>query len=77
MAQDNAEAFAAAIHADLGRPKVEVYAAEIGPIVERSIICAEKVEEWARPELPQVPEWVKPWKPTVYKAPKGTVLIIS
>ncbi|KAF8637546.1 hypothetical protein AX17_002753 [Amanita inopinata Kibby_2008] len=77
MAQENGDAFAAAINADLGRPKLETFTAEVGPIVERSVICAEKLGEWTRPEQVDVPETMKSWQPTVYKMSKGTVLIIA
>ncbi|KAF9459502.1 aldehyde dehydrogenase [Collybia nuda] len=78
MMQENAEALADAINADLGRPRMEAYMAEVCVILERSMICAEKLEEWTKPEvLTDIPDWQKPWHPAVYKMPKGTVLIIS
>ncbi|KIM65523.1 hypothetical protein SCLCIDRAFT_1212257 [Scleroderma citrinum Foug A] len=46
-------------------------------VVERALSSAEQLEEWAKPEQPDVPESQRSWKPTIYKAPKGTVLIIS
>jgi len=77
MVQENAEAFAESLAADLGRPKMEAYFAEVGVIVERSLICAEKLEEWTKPELVDVPDTVKSWRPTIHKSGKGTVLIIA
>ncbi|KAF9235408.1 aldehyde dehydrogenase [Melanogaster broomeanus] len=77
MAQNEAEAFCDALAKDLSKPRVEVMAAEVGPVVERALKSAEQLEEWARPECPEVPGWQKGWKPTLLKAPKGTVLIIS
>jgi len=35
------------------------------------------LDAWAAPEHPEVPDLQKGWKPTLLKAPKGTVLIIS
>ncbi|KAH8813620.1 aldehyde dehydrogenase [Flagelloscypha sp. PMI_526] len=78
MVQDNADEFADAIFRDLGKPKQEVFLAETGPIIERCLIAAEKLESWAAPtKLDDVPDWQKAWNSTVYKAPKGTVLLIA
>ena len=77
MAQDNSDAFAASMHADLGKPAMESILGEIGPLVERSIISAQSLDEWARSEPVPVPEWQRPWAPTLHKTPKGVVLIIA
>jgi aldehyde dehydrogenase (NAD+) len=77
LAQDNADAIAEAISQDMGKPKLEVYFAEVAPVVERCLTSANNLEEWAKPEIVNVPDWQKPWTPTLYKAPKGVVLIIS
>ncbi|PFH47735.1 hypothetical protein AMATHDRAFT_67022 [Amanita thiersii Skay4041] len=77
MAKENGDALAAAVNADLGRPKLETFLGEVGPIIERCMICADKLEEWTKPERVEVPDWMKLWNPTVYKAAKGTVLIIA
>lgn len=77
MLQENADAFMEAINADLGRPKMETLLGEVGAIIDRVLICAEQLEEWAKPVLLDVPEWQKSWNPTTHRAAKGTVLIIS
>ncbi|KAF9228241.1 aldehyde dehydrogenase [Gyrodon lividus] len=77
MAQNEAEAFCDALAKDLSKPRLEVLVGEVGGVVERAVKSAEQVEEWAKPEHPEVPEWKKGWKPTIHKAPRGTVLIIS
>ncbi|KAA1467037.1 aldehyde dehydrogenase [Dentipellis sp. KUC8613] len=78
MAKENRDAFGAAIHADLGKPVMELMLAEIGPIVERSLKSAEQLEEWAKPEKVEVQEeWQKGWGAVRYKTPKGVVLLIS
>ncbi|KAF9446190.1 aldehyde dehydrogenase [Macrolepiota fuliginosa MF-IS2] len=78
LAQDNAEAITEALHRDLGKPRLEVFLAEVGPIVERSVICAKKVVEWAKDEdkSSEVDDWMKSWRPRVRKEPKGVALII-
>lgn len=77
LAQDNADTLAEAISEDMGKPKVETFAVEVAAIIERCLKSAKNLEEWAKPEIVQVPDWQKPWTPTVHKTPKGVVLIIS
>ncbi|KAG5338228.1 hypothetical protein C0989_007898 [Termitomyces sp. Mn162] len=77
LTQENADAFANALAADLGRPRLEAFLGEVGPVFERALACAEKLEDWAKPTQVEVPVWQKSWNPTVYKRSKGTVLIIS
>lgn len=78
MLQENADAFADAIFRDLGKPKQEVYGMEIGAIVERSLICADSLGEWSKPqEIKVAAEWAASWSPKVLPTPKGVVLIIA
>jgi len=77
MAQNERELICDALKKDFGKPKTEVLMTEIGCIIERTVKSAEQLPEWAKTEYPDVADWQKPWKPTVYKAPRGTVLIIS
>ncbi|KAF8166014.1 aldehyde dehydrogenase [Crassisporium funariophilum] len=78
FAQDNAEALAECLRLDLGRPKQEAMFAEIAPVIERCIICAEKLEEWCKPEeVPVAADWQQSWKPRVERHPKGVALLIA
>lgn len=79
MAQDHTEEFVDALYKDLGKPRLEAILQEVGPIVERSVLCAKKVAEWAKDEdkSSEVEDWVKSWKPRVRKEPKGVALIIA
>lgn len=79
FAKDNAAALAHAIYLDMGKPLQEVYMAEVGPVIERSIICAENLEKWLGDKdlTDEVQDWQKGWKPRVRKEAKGVVLIIS
>ncbi|KAF4566289.1 hypothetical protein EYR36_011705 [Pleurotus pulmonarius] len=79
MVQDHLDEWVQAIIADLGRPVAETYPSETGLIIERSIISAAQLETWAAPEVLTnvVPDWQKSWKPTIYRAAKGVVLIIG
>ncbi|KAG1760993.1 aldehyde dehydrogenase [Suillus occidentalis] len=77
MAQNERELICDALKKDLGKPRTEVLMAEVGSIIERAVKSAQQLPEWAKTEYPEVADWQKPWKPTVYKAPRGTVLIVS
>ncbi|KAG6852860.1 hypothetical protein C0991_008495 [Blastosporella zonata] len=77
MVQENTDVLAEALAADLGRPRQEAFMAEIGAVIEKALICAEKLEEWAKPAQVKVPDWQKSWSPTIHKGSKGTVLIIA
>ncbi|KAG1810461.1 aldehyde dehydrogenase [Suillus plorans] len=77
MAQNERELICDALKKDLGKPKTEVLMAEVGSIIERAVKSAEQLPVWAKTEYPEVADWQKPWKPTLYKAPRGTALIIS
>ncbi|KAJ8689817.1 Hexadecenal dehydrogenase [Pleurotus ostreatus] len=79
MVQDHLDEWVQAIIADLGRPIAETYPSETGLIIERSIISATQLETWTAPEVltEVVPDWQKSWKPTIYRAAKGVVLIIG
>ena len=77
MLQENADAFADAIHKDLGKPKQEVYGMELGAIIERSLICVNSLEEWSKPQEVKPAEWATSWSPKVLPSPKGPILIIS
>ena len=45
--------------------------------VELALAAAEKLEEWTKPEKPEVEEWRSSWDTTIYKVPKGVAVIIS
>ncbi|KAJ7263482.1 aldehyde dehydrogenase [Mycena rebaudengoi] len=77
MVQDNDKAFAAAIARDMNKPSVETYFVEIGNMVSRCLQSAAGLDEWAKPVEVEAPDWQKPWRPTIHKGAKGTVLIIS
>lgn len=77
MIQENADIFIASLLADLGKPKMESVLGEVGVTIDRAMVCAEKLEEWTKPEVVEVPKWQKPWNPTIHRVAKGTVLIIS
>ena len=76
MTQENTNALLGALYSDLGRHKLEGNLPEIGPIVATCIMTANALEEWTKPEKPQVEEWRANWDTTIHKAPKGLVVNI-
>ncbi|KAJ7909225.1 Aldehyde/histidinol dehydrogenase [Mycena leptocephala] len=75
--QENNASLCAAVYSDLGRHKLECSFPEIAPIVASAIRAADSLEEWHKPEKPEVEEWRSSWDTTIYTSPKGVVLIIG
>jgi aldehyde dehydrogenase (NAD+) len=76
LTQENADALLDALNSDLGRHKFEGNFPEISPVVTGCIRSANSLEEWAKPEKPEVEDWRSSYDTTVYKAPKGIVINI-
>jgi aldehyde dehydrogenase (NAD+) len=77
MLQDNYQRLTDALYQDLGKPALEVYMAEIGAAVNGALKSARELAEWAAPQDVQTDEMWKPFRPKIYKAAKGVVLIIG
>lgn len=77
LTQENADALLGAINSDLGRHKFEGNFPEISPVVTCCIRAANSLEEWMKPEKPQVEEWRSSYDTTIHKAPKGVVINIA
>ncbi|KAG1810459.1 aldehyde dehydrogenase [Suillus plorans] len=77
MAQNERELICDALKKDLGKPRTEALVAEVACIIDMAMKSAEQLPVWAKTEHPEVADWQKPWNPAVYKAPRGTALIIS
>ncbi|KAJ7629993.1 Aldehyde/histidinol dehydrogenase [Mycena polygramma] len=75
--QENIVELTGAIYSDLGRHKLQTSMVEIGPVISAALHAAESLEEWHKPEKPQVEEWRASWDTTIYTVPKGVVLIIA
>ena len=63
--------------ADLGKPRFEITVIEISTTIQAAVKATTLLEEWTAPEKPQVQEWRSSWDATIYKEPKGVVLLIS
>ncbi|KAJ2989684.1 hypothetical protein NUW54_g8702 [Trametes sanguinea] len=78
MVQDNHTAFEDALIADLNKPRVETTVAEVSHLVTAVMNTVANFEEWALPQPCETKEaWRSSWGATLYKEPKGIVLIIS
>ncbi|KAJ7032244.1 Aldehyde/histidinol dehydrogenase [Mycena alexandri] len=77
MFQENSVRLTDALTADLGRHKLEIFLPEIAPVVSGAVRAAESLEEWNKPERPQVEAWRSSWDTTIYPVAKGVVLIIG
>ncbi|PCH44824.1 aldehyde dehydrogenase [Wolfiporia cocos MD-104 SS10] len=77
MLKENLGAFEDAFFQDLGKPRQEVGAMEVGNVLSACLYAAEHLEGWTKPEKPEVEEWRASWDATIYRVPKGVVLIIG
>jgi aldehyde dehydrogenase (NAD+) len=67
----------AALRADLGRPAVEAYAADVGHTKAELRHLHSHVERWMRPTKAHVPATVAPGKAWIHPEPLGVVLVIA
>lgn len=75
--QENIPALEAAANEDLGKPKLEVVL-ELNGIVSAVRYALDNLDKWTRPEkVGVVEDFKRGWDATIYKVPKGVVLIIG
>ncbi|KAI0062450.1 ALDH-like protein [Artomyces pyxidatus] len=77
MLRENEAAIVASLDADLRKPVAESLFGEIALPAQRAEQTLASLEEWTKPETVTVDAWQQPWNPTIYKTPKGVVLIIA
>lgn len=77
MLQDNIVALEDALMADLGRHPQETTALEAASVIQACITAMNNLEDWTKPEKPQVEEWRSSWDATIYPVPKGVALLIT
>jgi aldehyde dehydrogenase (NAD+) len=66
-----------AIHRDLGRPSVEIYASEIALIASEVALTRKKLRSWAKPQRVLTSLVAQPGKSRIHHEPLGVVLIIG
>lgn len=72
-----ADAITEALRADLGRPPVEAWTAEVGLVRSEVDHAVQNLDRWARPRRVSVPLLVQPGRAWVQPEPLGTVLILG
>jgi acyl-CoA reductase-like NAD-dependent aldehyde dehydrogenase len=66
-----------ALHKDSSKLAMESQAFDISPVKGDILHMLAKLDEWLAPEVVDVPSPYENWQPTIYKQPKGTVVVIS
>jgi aldehyde dehydrogenase (NAD+) len=67
----------AAIHQDLGRPAIEIYASEIALVASELALTRKKLRSWTKPQRVPTSLVAQPGKSRIYHEPLGVVLIIG
>jgi aldehyde dehydrogenase (NAD+) len=67
----------AALAADLGKPRVEAWATDIGIVVSEIEHTLKHLDRWSRPEKVRIPLAQRPGRARVYREPLGVVLVIA
>lgn len=77
MMEEGEEELLEALRVDLGRPKVEAFAADIGHTKQELRHLAKHVDGWVKPTKVKVPLTVAPAKAWIVPEPLGVVLVIA
>lgn len=77
LMEDAEEELIAALQADLGRPRMEAYSADIGHTKAELRHLAKHVGSWMKPTKVRVPVTVAPAKAWIVPEPLGVVLVIA
>ena len=79
LCEENADAIASALFADLSKPRFEAVGYEVIGVIAYVRSTIDKLEEWSAPDVRtgHVADMHKAVKPTIHKTPKGPVLVIS
>ena len=67
----------AALRADVGKPAIEAYTAEVSYCKNELKLIRSKLAKWARPEKVNAPIFTKPGKAYIQRQPLGVVLVIG
>ena len=77
MLQENQTTFEDVHYLDFNKPRIEIALNDMaGPLIAVKY-ALEHLEEWARPEKPEVEAWRRSWDTTIHKVPKGVALILA
>ena len=67
----------AALAADLGKPRVEAWATDLGIVVTEIDHTLRRLKRWTKPERVRLPLAQRPGRGRVYREPLGVVLVIA
>jgi len=67
----------AALAADLGKPRVEAWATDLGIVVSEIDHTLRRLKRWTKPEKVRLPLAQRPGRARVYREPLGVVLVIA
>lgn len=77
MFHDNADRFADALAEDLGRPRLESFLTDIGPIINEATWAHDHLDDWLKPEPLEEHPLYSLLDPSVVIEPKGVVAILN
>ena len=74
---ENEERLLGALAADLGKPAIEAYAADVGFTVREITEILDHLDRWVKPRPVRVPMVARPGKAWIIPEPLGVVLVIA
>ena len=77
MMEDGESELVEALQSDLGRPRVEAFAADIGHTKQELRHLAKHVSSWVKPSRVRMPATVRPAKGWILAEPLGAALVIA
>jgi len=77
LLRENADALREALQADLRKPEIEAWAADIGSVIAEVEGIRKKLPSWMKPERISTPLKLRPASSWVARDPLGVVLIIA
>ncbi len=77
MLEEREDLFLAALEADLGKPAIEAWAADIGFVINDVEHALKHLDSWTKPKKVRTPLTSLPGKSSIHHEPLGVVLIIG
>ncbi|MFO0691979.1 MAG: aldehyde dehydrogenase family protein [Polyangiales bacterium] len=77
LIREHEDEILAALHADLGKPRLEAFAAELATTKHEAEFLLKNVAEWMKPERVPTPMTIQPGRSEIRRDPLGVVLVIA
>jgi aldehyde dehydrogenase (NAD+) len=77
MMKENADELVAALHADLGKPTLEAFTADLAAVKGEADLALKKLSRWTRPQKVSTPLSQRPARARIVREPLGVVLVIA